>query len=403
MLDSEGRLEPSSVNRRTRAHSLKLSSRQHVDNLGSNGFSLPNASAHATLESSPAQYSACEDAIRRCEPRISSSAAATTLSVRSGKESVIVARTSPTSRFEMLPSFHPEVYTNKANMHTLFSYLIQEVYTDEFYRKSECALFYLSGPRRWIRVSATIMTTRQSKYWGAMKAGTTIPTALGNYSLPTSLNAQVERYLATRGAEIMQDCHLEIALQDQVIETGQLFNRTTEIRLEQPFLVMQVRQVLESATEQIIHSGVPWYDEAELDMRTFHSQSKKPGNFFLAWLHYRWVLACRFGTYEAHLRQHLYHLKLLSALRGSTGVSTLLGFFSHSPGTGLISGFLWELPTGGRLDRALLHDASSKDDHAATAIEMVQGSYPGSCKHPPQTIHGRLDDGGKGRLVQRLR
>lgn len=75
---------------------------------------------------------------------------------------------------------------------------------------------------------------------------------------------------------------------------------------------------------------------------------RRPNNFFIAYLQSRWVLEYRFGSDKPHIDAHVYILEVLHCLRGAPGINPFIGVVLDDD-SGIINGFLCELPAKGKL------------------------------------------------------
>ena len=173
---------------------------------------------------------------------------------------------------------------------------MQEVRASSVAHTIECALFYLSAPRTWLRITASITITRQSKYWKFIRARSPGASAADDYNLPISLNMNIASVLAAH-SDLVQDSHLEVVLENENSTAKSLQDHALGIQLiKQPEgSRSELQEQLICLTESLAHSGLAWYNESQLDMRPLR-RNHKPDYLFLAWLESRWVLACRFGS-----------------------------------------------------------------------------------------------------------
>jgi hypothetical protein len=255
----------------------------------------------------------------------------------------LVQRAVPASPFEMSASFQPETYTVLDAAPTLFSYSNREMDATEYTRVNQCAMFYSKAPRQWTRLTVSITTSVESKYWNLerVKSANLVPKA--TYALPISLASVLETFVRSC-QNLKQDSHLSMFLGNRSdLEKNEKASKLPVKFIKPPF---RVQAYLQEITSMVYHSNCPRYSERELIQRPLYRY--RPNNFFIAYLQSRWVFEFRFGSDKPQIDSHLYILQVLHCLRGAPGINPFIGVVLDED-SGIINAFLCELPARGNL------------------------------------------------------
>ncbi|KAL8692620.1 MAG: hypothetical protein Q9218_002384 [Villophora microphyllina] len=245
-----------------------------------------------------------------------------------------------TSSFERLPSFRPETYTSDVPV-ILFSYYNREIAATEYNRVNQCTMFYSHASRLWARLTVSITTSIESKYWDLGKVKYIDPKRA--YPLPKSLIADLQAFLQSR-QNVEQDAHLSIYLGNQSTPNrkGKVSSLPVHF-IKPPF---QAKTYLQNITSMIKHMGCPHYLEKDLVHRPLHRI--RPNNCFITHIGSRWVSEQRFGSDKSQIDSQLYIMQVLHCLQGTPGISPFVGVVQDER-TSIINAFLSELPAKGKI------------------------------------------------------
>ena len=257
----------------------------------------------------------------------------------------------PTSSFEKLNSFRPDAYTAQDGFPTLFCLQAIQTMATEHIRVVHCGIFFSRFPKQWMRLTTSLTISVDCLFWNFpcsndVESQNTIFKA-GN-SLPTRLTSMLFKLLRS-DPEITEDCHLSIFLNgQQSLGTNGEASKPPMKFIEPPF---QAKSYLKKITSMIHHLNCPRYFKRELARRPLYKE--RPNQLFLAYLQSRWVLEMTFGSNKAQIDTVLYNLQAFHCLHGMSGITPFLGIVVDEE-SGIINGFLCELPTNGKLFHIIL-------------------------------------------------
>ena len=260
----------------------------------------------------------------------------------------------PASILEMSPSFRPAHYTNCDPTPNLVNFCDMRVTSTQRARVVHLGMFYQqqASPghmcRHWTRMTLRITVTRESRYWNMHKMRASALDPVTAYSLPTGLLKALERSLESR-ERFGQDSCLSVHLDSDSSQGHHVL--ALESYSEPP---NQVMRCLQQITIWTRHMNCPRYHEQDLEHQPLNPN--RPTNWYIAFLDSRWVMETRFGPDLDRLLADLYVLQVLHCLQGTPGIAKFTGVVLDR--SGLISAFLSELPTKGKLCRNLSDDAN---------------------------------------------
>jgi len=166
------------------------------------------------------------------------------------------------------------------------------------------------------------------------------------YGLPGGLVSLLEAFLKSH-PDLEQDTNLKIYLGSQMDAkkiNGKLKN---QVYIAEP--AFRATAYLKEVTNRLYHSKCPWSLEKDLHQIPL---KRRIARYFISYFQSRWVLDFRFGFSKEQIDSVLYHLQVLQCLRGASRISPFIGVVLDQE-TGIIKGFLAEMPAKGPLTRMM--------------------------------------------------
>ena len=273
----------------------------------------------------------------------------------------------PASPLERSAEFFPETYTTDDIRPTMFCYYSHMVANLENIRVNECNLFYRRSHREWLRLTARITITVESKYWNLEHVAPNRSVANGLFGLPLRIVSMLTTFVRNHD-EIQQDMRIAMLLgRDHQLALSNADPGDT-IRILIP--EFDAGQYLAKLTHQTRHWIMPRYNEKHLDHRPTHMHQFNEN--FLVYLDSKWVLERRFGSDKAQIDSIFHHMTVLHHAGSGPGVARFLGVaIDHY--TGHLKGVLTDIQSKGRLSRVLDSCEVSMERRLKWSRQLVQG------------------------------
>ncbi|RSM05402.1 hypothetical protein CDV31_009640 [Fusarium ambrosium] len=252
----------------------------------------------------------------------------------------------PSSAFEMMPSFRPAAYTARQPSPKLLCYDAFQVETSDYQRVNYCTLFYSPAPNQWIRLTIFITTTIESQYWNLWKVKNQAIHPARHFCdvFPAPLAVALSSELDTCG-NLQQDSEMAAHLGSK--SDALSLKLTTQA-------ASGVKNHLRQITRTVYHLGCPRYFEKDLNREHLAC------GFFITFMKPRWMLEFRFRSDIVLIETDLYDLEVLYSCQNCPGVSPFGGVILDNDGPdSMITGFLTELPTKGRLSDVIYRATTS--------------------------------------------
>lgn len=217
--------------------------------------------------------------------------------------------------FECGESFLPETYTMYQLTPRLFCYDAFHVQTSDFQRVSHCSILYSPTPRKWLRLTAIVTISIESRYWSTWTVRLSDHRwARDLLCLPASMERQFESRLRSSDA-IRQDSVLE------AYSGGQPDLKLSKIKQSPNF---DVRAHLWSITSKLYHQGFTAYHEKDLTHHLLSNglfAAKIPGES-------QWWLEIRFRSVQSQFEKDLHWLDVITACTNSPRIAAFVSRLS---------------------------------------------------------------------------
>lgn len=273
----------------------------------------------------------------------------------------------PAGALERSANFYPEAYTSDDDQPTLFCYYNRLVANLGNVRVNDCSLFYRKSKREWLRLTARLTTTVESKYWNLEKIAAGIVVGKSTVQLPLRLVSTLTSFIQDC-TTIKQDMQMSVLLgrDYESVSSKAAFNHN--VKFTHP--TFDAASYVQQLTHQIRRWDVPRYKERQLDRRL--ANVVRSSELFFTYLESHWVLERRFGSEKAQIDSTFHYLKVLHHVGGAPGVVGFLGVVVNQD-TDHVKGFLMELPVQGRLYPVLLGPRISMERRLKWCRQLVQG------------------------------
>ena len=254
----------------------------------------------------------------------------------------------PKGSFELSPNFFPESYAlvdflPPYRLHTCDAF---EEQSNEFFRTNSYSMFYMKGPRKWRRLSLSVMIIQQSIYWNCSKISSL---ATRKTFLPQTLHKRLEAFISEID-NLQDNTHLNVHLAGSKIH-GPQASHEIQISATKPPLATASEKILNMLDDL----GCPRYLENELVQMAMLSESKifaTYGDGRLLW-EQRWSSSLPNAS-------DLYTIQVLHCLKGGRGIADFTGIVVDSQRRDL-KGYLIDVPGRRRMSEHISkHLASGK-------------------------------------------
>jgi hypothetical protein len=266
----------------------------------------------------------------------------------------------PASPFELLSSFLPERYTVDTAIPRFFSYSCYQKNCTEFTKVRHYDVFYSRSPRQWIRLSLSVTIGIESRYWNLERLTEHEVHTDGSYHsdfgfshggcIPAALYS-IFAGLIEAHPNLDEGNNISIYVQEQPNRNGGMQITGVRERIAKPRI--DTSDYLREITKELYHMNCPRYRESDIVQRPMSQWFYNC--YFIAFLNSKWVLEWRFSSDSFQVELFLYSLRLYHCLRGTTGISKLVGIVLNEK-QNCIKSFLTEIPTRGEIFRILARE-----------------------------------------------
>lgn len=198
---------------------------------------------------------------------------------------------------------------------SLFCYDAFEVQNSDFQRVAQCSILYSPAPRRWLRLTAFVTVSIDSRYWSTWNVRLSDYRAGRNLlCLPASIERQFESCLISSDA-IRQDYVLE------AYSGGRPDLKLSKIKKSPNF---DVRAQLWRITNKLYHQGFTAYHEKDLIHQLLPNgmfAAKIPGES-------QWRLEVRFRSVQSQFEKDFNWLDVITACTNSPRIAAFVSRLS---------------------------------------------------------------------------
>lgn len=186
----------------------------------------------------------------------------------------------PLGILEASSFWRPGSCTSSVVVPTIFSYLKFAVHAHGFTRVNQYSMMYQRLPGKWIRLTVSIETSVESKYYGTNTLGDVSAGKLAKvtHTAVAGIVSPVESYLQ-RCPGIEQDSHISLFLGQSSDPQG------VAMRARVSKFAGTVGTHLQQITTSLYHIGCDWYYDKALDSRPLFPG--RPNSLFIAFVRSR--------------------------------------------------------------------------------------------------------------------